>query len=119
MALTNDVLTKSTNRMSFPVIRKSPSNDRSPFQLSDYERICAEFTWDRIRAELGVDAADVNFNLAALAVDRHARGPIADRTALRWVGKNGSLKTFSYVDLARQSNRLANVLRTLGLGKAP
>jgi acetyl-CoA synthetase len=103
--------------MSFPVIRKSPSNDRSPFHLGDYDRIRAEFTWERVRAELGIDAADVNFNLAFLAVDRHARGPIADRTALRWLGKDGSLKTFSYVDLARQSNRLANVLRTLGLGK--
>jgi len=103
--------------MSFPVIRKSPGNDRSPFHLGDYDRIRAEFTWDRVRAELGVDAADASFNLAALAVDRHARGPIADRTALRWLGKDGSVKTFSYVDLARQSSRLANVLRTLGIGK--
>jgi len=117
MVLTNDVPTKTINRMSFPIISKSPSNDRSRFHLGDYDRIRSEFTWDRVRAELGADAANASFNLAALAVDRHARGPIADRTALRWLGKDGSVKTFSYVDLARQSNRLANVLRTLGLGK--
>ncbi len=39
-------------------------------------------------------------NIAHEAVDRHAAGPRADRVALRWIGKTGSQRDFTYRDLA-------------------
>jgi acetyl-CoA synthetase len=37
--------------------------------------------------------------------------------ALRWLGKNGERREFSYAELAALSNRFANLLERLGIGK--
>jgi acetyl-CoA synthetase len=50
-------------------------------------------------------------------VDRHAAGPPRDRSALRWLGKDGSVRDYSYGRLQELSNRFANALRQLGIGK--
>lgn len=108
---------KTTCRMPFIPIIKTWSNTPPHFELGDYDRTCSEFSWEKIRAELCDGVTSENFNLAHFAVDRHAGGPLADRTALRWLGKDGSVRIFSYTELSRRSNRLGNVLRALGLGK--
>jgi acetyl-CoA synthetase len=41
----------------------------------------------------------------------------ADKRALRWLGRDGSVRDFSYADLSRATSRFANVLRGLGVGK--
>ena len=61
-------------------------------------------------------AAD-DFNIARLAVDRHAQGDSAERVALRFLSPGGEAQNLSYAELKRQTDRFANGLRALGIGK--
>jgi acetyl-CoA synthetase len=56
-------------------------------------------------------------NLAHEAVDRHAAGPLRDHLAMRWLGSRGEVRDFTYGDLKQLTNRFANVLCNLGIGK--
>lgn len=60
---------------------------------------------------------DGGFNLAYAAVDRHAAGPDAGRTAFRFLHPGGSQRSVSYGELSQLSNRLCRVLRRLHVGK--
>ena len=46
-----------------------------------------------------------------------ATGPRRDRLALRWLGKRGEVRDFTYAELSQLTNRFANVLRGLGVAK--
>ena len=39
------------------------------------------------------------------------------KTALQWEGEEGDTRSLSYLELYRQTNRAANALRSLGIGK--
>ncbi|MBI4587385.1 MAG: AMP-binding protein [Candidatus Rokubacteria bacterium] len=52
-------------------------------------------------------------NLGYTILDRHA----PDTVALNWFGKNGTTRGYTFGELSRLSNRFANVLRSLGVGK--
>ncbi|MBI4525062.1 MAG: acetate--CoA ligase [Deltaproteobacteria bacterium] len=85
--------------------------------LIDYERTRAEFSWDAAQRELDGLPNEKGLNIGYEAVDRHAAGARRDRLALRWLGKQGEVRDFTYGDLQALSNRFANVLRGLGVGK--
>jgi acetyl-CoA synthetase len=55
-------------------------------------------------------------NLAHNCVDRWARTTPA-KTAIAWEGEEGAERAVSYAELAAMANRLANGLRSLGVGK--
>lgn len=72
--------------------------------------------WSQARAALqGLPEGGLNMGFEA--VDRHAAGPLQDRIALRFVARNAPAFELSYSQLARQTNRFANVLRGLGVGQ--
>ena len=54
-------------------------------------------------------------NIAWNCLDRHAAGTGRDHPAIIWEGEDGSERTLSFAELHRESNRLANALRGLGL----
>jgi acetyl-CoA synthetase len=56
-------------------------------------------------------------NIAYEAIDRHADGPRRDHAALRWISKEDKVRDFTYSDLQKLTNRFANLLRGLGVGK--
>jgi acetyl-CoA synthetase len=56
-------------------------------------------------------------NIAHEAVDRHAAGGRRDKVAIRWIGREGNRRDVTYGDLRSETNRFANVLNTLGVGK--
>ena len=85
--------------------------------LLDYEKVCAGFSWDVARRELDGLPGGRGLNIAHEAIDRHAAGALRDHLALRWIGKRGETRDFSYADLRALTNRFANVLRGLGLAK--
>jgi acetyl-CoA synthetase len=85
--------------------------------LVDYERTRAEFSWAAARRALDGLPAGAGLNIAHEAVDRHARDGRAAHLALRWLGKSGAVRDFTYADLCGLSNRFANVLRQLRVGK--
>ena len=84
-----------------------------PPNLADWEEVCRSFTWQEARELLdGLPAGGIN--IAHEAVDRHLARGLADKTAIRWLGKTAS-QDISYAELARRTNRFANVLGKLGL----
>jgi len=98
------------------VIRKSVSALRPPPHLADYDAQRREFSWAAVRAELcGANPASVN--LGRLAVDRHLSGPGRDRVAFRFVSRTDRRRDVTFAELARLTDRFANVLRGLGIGR--
>ena len=60
------------------------------------------------------EGAQVNITVNAL--DRHARGPRANKVAYIALGEDGSERIVTYRQLLRLVNRFANVLRESGVG---
>jgi acetyl-CoA synthetase len=83
--------------------------------LDDYERVRATFTWAAARAELDGLPEQRGLNIAHEAVDRHAAGPRGSHVAIRWLGKRGEVRDYTYRDLRELTDRFANVLASLGL----
>ncbi len=93
----------------------TPGSGLTP-NLDDYQRVRAVFTWEAARAELdGLPGAGLN--IAYEAVDRHVVHGRAEKIALRWLGRGEARREISYGELAALTNRFANLLRRLGIGK--
>jgi acetyl-CoA synthetase len=99
------------------VIEKPRGIWRVTPNVVDYERACREFSWEKAAGELDGLTDTCGLNIAHECVDRHAQGPRATHLALRWLGKKGEVRNFTYLDVQRLSNRFANVLRGLGVRK--
>jgi acetyl-CoA synthetase len=98
------------------LIHKTARDLREPPNLADYAAECRDFSWEAERQRLGGQPGD-GLNIAHEAVDRHAAGALRDRVALRFVSRSGPALDLSYAELARRSNRFANVLKGLGVGR--
>jgi acetyl-CoA synthetase len=98
---------------TYPVIRKPPG--RLPANLADYEGGYRGFTWDEARRELSYLPDGRGLNIAYEAVDRHAGSPIAEKTAIRWISRDDRIVDITYARLRSLTNRLANVLQSLGV----
>ncbi len=98
-------------------IKKVPDSWVVQPNLLDYGKTCEQLSWAAVRRELDGLPEDQGLNIAHEAVDRHANGPRGSGLAIRWLGKDGSVRDFSYADLKGQSNRFANVLRQLGINR--
>ena len=99
-----------------PVIHKTAS--RMPVQphWSDYEGERHKPVWDIARQALqGLPGGGLNIGFEA--VDRHANSTLHDRIALRFVARGVPALDLSYGELARQTNRFANLLRSLDVGQ--
>jgi acetyl-CoA synthetase len=111
--------TMNNHMMSWPTIRKSPAawpSDVVP-NVVDYDAVRSTFTWDSARAVLDGLPDGAGLNIAHEAVDRHAAGPHANRVAFRWIARDGTTTEATYAELAARTNRFANALRGLGIGK--
>ncbi|OGP20517.1 MAG: AMP-dependent synthetase [Deltaproteobacteria bacterium GWA2_57_13] len=56
-------------------------------------------------------------NIAHNCLDKRMGTPLEKRAALRWEGEEGTTRSLTYGELCRETNRLANALRGLGLRK--
>jgi acetyl-CoA synthetase len=102
--------------MAWQVIEKPQGNWRVQPNLLSYEQTCADYSWQKAEQEF-IRSASRGLNIAYECVGRHAQSSRRDHLALRWLGKDGQVRNFSYGELERLSNRFANVLRGLGIGK--
>ena len=85
--------------------------------LVDYERTRAEFSWTAARGRLDGLPGGRGLNIAHEAIDRHAESGRRARVALRCIAKDGTRHDLTYVDLRAETNRFANALRALGVGR--
>ncbi len=103
--------------MPWQTIKKSPDSQQTCPNLADYEQARASFSWNQARQELTGLPNEQGLNIAYESVDRHALGPRREQVALRWLGKDGSVRDYNYGRLLELTNRFANVLNSLGVGK--
>ena len=59
---------------------------------------------------------DGELNLSYNCLDRHLESH-GDQVAYHWVGEPGDTRTLTYADLAKEVNRFANALKSLGMEK--
>jgi acetyl-CoA synthetase len=104
--------------MSPSVIQKRFGASSVSPNMLDYGEMCNSFSWESIRRELDGVSGGAALNMAHEAVDRNAVGPKGERLALRWLGKDGAIRDFTFADLRLQTNRFANVLSKLGIRKS-
>lgn len=107
--------------MDWKPIHKTQSEGSTPPNLSDYNSVRRDFSWEEIAKEVtgtsDYHGIHQHINIADIAINRHAKGAIADRVALRFIDKDWAISDFTYHDLKVQSNRFANVLQGLGVTK--
>ena len=103
--------------MPWETIVKSPRDWRVLPNLGDYAQTRESFSWLDARRELEGLPGGRGLNIGHEAVDRHANGPLNDRLAIKWIGKKREIQDYTYADLRALSNRFANVLNNLGIGK--
>ena len=96
-----------------PIIKSRRDWDVIP-NLHDYEAVRNAFSWEKARADLDGLPGGTGLNIAHEAVVRHATGPQAQQTAIRWLGKTGTVEDYSYERLHDLTNRFANALQGLG-----
>jgi len=102
--------------MPWKPITKTPATMPVMPNLGDYGEARRTFSWSAARAQLDGLPGNGGLNIAHEAVDRHAIGPRREKTALRWLGKEGQVRNITYSELRELTNRFANVLDRLGVG---
>lgn len=102
--------------MRWQIIKKHPETAGVMPNLMDYEEARAHFSWEQIRRNLD-GLPHGGLNIAYEAVDRHAESERRDHVALRWLGKHDQAEVYTYSRLRELTNRFANVLKGMGIGK--
>jgi len=106
-------MTSSKVAGTWDPIEKSPGIN---WNLLDYDRTRAEFSWDRAREGLAGLPGGRGLNIAYETVDRHVLEGHGARVALRCVTAAGPAREITYAELQLLTNRFANVLRSLEVG---
>ena len=58
-----------------------------------------------------------HFNYVSSALDKHVAAGAGERAAVIWEGEDGAVRRLSYRELTALTNRAANALKALGVGK--
>ena len=84
--------------------------------LINYESTYKNFNWKDINRCFD-HFSDNEVNIAHEAIDRHANNGYKNKIALHWEDEDNVKKQYTFSDIRRQSDKLANVLRNLGVEK--
>jgi acetyl-CoA synthetase len=102
--------------MNWEPIYKQRAAGAIQANLENYEQGCVLFSWEKVREEVVGPDAGHGFNIASI-IDRHATNALRDHVAIRWLGETGTTRDCSFAELRALTNRFANALRLLGIGK--
>jgi acetyl-CoA synthetase len=83
--------------------------------LGSYEEAVSRFNWADVEAQFTWSKTG-KVNMAYEAIDRHVEAGRGDKIALHY-SDNVREESYTFADLKRQSDKFANVLRGLGIGK--
>lgn len=104
----------TANSMSqYPVMPSNPKN--GPFQMEDYEALYQSFQWEMLNKTLALPRQN-GVNKASICIDDHP-AEVMQRTALIWKGAQGQEERYTFAALREQTNRFANVLKSLDVQK--
>jgi acetyl-CoA synthetase len=78
---------------------------------SEWQEICE---WDLPFAKWFIGG---QLNVSYNCLDRHVIAGRGDKVAFHWVGEPGDTRTVTYSDLLAETQRFANVLKGLGVGR--
>jgi acetyl-CoA synthetase len=98
--------------VAWETLRKRGHNDGLAPNLSSYENACRDFSWQTARAQLE-GLPDGGLNIAHEALDRHLRDGLADKVAIRWLGKDSTIRDLSYRELTGACDHFAHLLQRL------
>jgi len=84
--------------------------------IDDYESQRENWNWDSIWAEL--DTPNGLINQAHECIDRHALGERAEKLAMIWQSASGEIENYTYADMKRETDKVANAFRSAGIEKA-
>jgi len=110
---------KAQANISDPAIYEKAAKDRIAF----WEGWAKQLEWDHPWTNV-LDWSNPPFakwfvggklNACKNAVDRHATGARANKTAIVWEGEPGDLRTITYAQLKDEVSRVANALKQLGI----
>src|SRR5919202_4352415 len=89
--------------MSSTSAEEESMRDYRTYRPGTYQEMTSAFRWE----------VPASYNLAADVLDRHE----PDRPAMRFVSDDGRDERWSFGDIRRLTDRTANTLRALGVGK--
>lgn len=79
-----------------------------------YADAISTFDWSQALGDLGWNGL-TDVDLAWTLVDRHVSAGLGHRTAILWVGADGTERRVSFSELSNESKRVANLLQRHGL----
>ncbi len=105
-------------KLEYPrIIKSAVEGFAVKHNFSDYQKLCEEFRWEDLSAELDWFDSD-HINIGHIVVDAHLKTDRRDKKALIWESQKGDIEEYTFVELARLSNKFANVLtRECGIKK--
>ena len=83
--------------------------------LDDYDAQRAAWSWDDMWAEL--DTPNGLINQAHECIDRHAASDKATKLAMIWQSTSGDVEEYTYADMKRATDKVANAFRGAGIEK--
>jgi acetyl-CoA synthetase len=83
--------------------------------LDDYDAQRASWSWDDMWAEL--DTPNGLINQAHECIDRHAASDKATKLAMIWQSASGDVEEYTYADMKRETDKIANAFRGVGIEK--
>jgi acetyl-CoA synthetase len=103
--------------MEYAPISKPPAEQFAVKpNLSDWKSARESITWEQIRSELDGHPGG-GLNKAYECLDRHLKTHRKDKVAMIWAGKDGEEETYTFEQFAKEANRAANGLKSLGVEK--
>ncbi len=96
------------------ITKPRPDGHGAP-NMPSYEAARSSFSWAAAERELAGLPGGRGLNIAHEAMDRHCRDGQGGRQALRWLGRHGERRSFTYAELSAWTSRFAHLLAGLGL----
>src|SRR3989338_7947719 len=98
-------------------IKKDSKHFKKTPNLKDYNKTYKEFSWEKAEKEYLNFFEDKTLNAAYIAIDKHIQTDKKEKTALIFHAADGNQQKYTFSDLAKQTNKFANVLKNLGIKK--
>jgi len=103
-----------------PTIYERANGNYEAFWAEQAEHLTWERPWDTVMdwsPPWVTWFAGGRLNASVNCLDRHVEAGGGDKVAYHWEGEPGDTRTITYRDLLEEVSRLANALRSLGVGK--